>query len=144
MLKNRRHPDGYMGVEGVNLLQVFDDDGNMVGSNLSRVWWIGKGSPYPTPPGGPWRTTYIDKHHKFGKCWIIHTDMERDVMLHHANEQSMGCVIVNNDVDDNKFYSMLLDHRHDLAVLVCPPVDSRSDADKDANPIDYDKIGRIG
>ena len=143
MLRNKKHPDGYMGVSGKNTLEIVDGD-KIIDSNISYVWWIGSGSPYPTPAGGPWAATYIENHPRFGRCWSVATPLETDVMIHQAVEWSMGCFIVNKNAEGNRFYQVLLSTcKNSLQVVNNPVIDSRSDADKKVNPIDYAKIGVI-
>ena len=133
----------YTAVSGINILKLVDDDGNDVAENTSKVLWAGSGSPYPTPPGGPWETKYFDHHPRFGKSFQVLTPLESDVMLHRANELSYGCFIVSPGSAGDEFFNLLVKNRAGLYVTQSVN-DVRSVADMDANPIDYEKIGRIG
>ena len=135
--------DDYTAVEGTNTLTLIDDQGDIVDSNVSSVLWCGKGSPFPTPPGGPWKADYIPNHSRFGKCFFVHSDRESEIFVHFAQKKSYGCFIVNPYQSGIAFMEELIKHRDGLKVVQLPPIDSRSDAAKAANPIDYAKTGRI-
>jgi hypothetical protein len=70
------------------------------------------------------------------------TPLETDVMIHRG-ELSMGCIMVNKDSSGNSFYETLIEHRG-FMVMQLVPIDMRSESEKAANPIDYEKIGRVG
>ena len=142
-IKRNVRVDDYTAVEGTNTLTLIDDRGGIVDSNVSSVLWCGKGSPFPTPPGGPWRTVYRSDHSRFGKCFQVLSDKETEIFIHFAARKSYGCFIINPRDGGIAFMDKLIAHRDGLMVVQLPPVDERSDADKAANPIDYAKIGRL-
>ena len=147
ILKNVAYTDPdngkkYTAVSGKNTLVLVNDKGGLVIQNISRVLWAGSGSPYPTPPGMTWETEYIPKHPRFGKCFFVKTPKESEVFIHRG-ELSFGCFVVNRNQLGDIFFSKLIEYREGL--LVSNSVnDARSAEDMKANPIDYDKIGRIG
>lgn len=136
--------DDYIAVEGTNTLTLIDDRGDIVDSNVSSVLWCGKGSPFPTPPGGPWKADYIHNHGRFGECFYVRSDREGEIFVHFAQKKSYGCLIINPTPAGTAFMEKLIAHRAGLQVVQLPPIDSRSDEAKAANPIDYNRIGRIG
>lgn len=136
--------DNYTAVEGTNTLTLIDDRGDIVDSNVSSVLWCGKGSPFPTPPGGPWKADYIHDHGRFGECFYVHSDRESEIFVHFAQKKSYGCFIVNPYRSGIAFMEELIKHSDGLKVVQLPPIDIRSDEAKAANPIDYNSIGRIG
>ena len=142
----------YMAVSGKNTLVLVNDKGGLVIQNISKALWAGSGSPYPTPPGGDWKTRYIDeketdKNYKkvfanLGRCFAVFTPKESGVYIHRG-ELSMGCFMVNKNQLGDIFFKKLIEYRAGL--LVSNQVnDMRSEAEMAANPIDYEKIGRIG
>ena len=141
-IKRNVRIDDYTAVEGINTLTLIDDDDSEIAQNVSTVLWCGKGSPFPTPPGGPWRADYM-KHSKFGECFYVHSDRESEIFVHFAARKSYGCLIINPTPAGTAFMEKLIAHRAGLQVVQLPPIDSRSESDKAANPIDYDTMGRI-
>jgi hypothetical protein len=135
--------DGYTAVEGINTLSLYDDNGDLLAEHVAQVMWIGRGSPYPTPHGGPWKADYIDNHPRFGKCFFVRSDMETEIFIHFAKKQSMGCLIINPTLDGKRFMEALIKHGDGLEVQQLEVVDSRNESSKAANPIDYKRIGRI-
>jgi len=135
--------ENYYAVEGTNVLLLIDDD-NEIARYKSNVLWCGKGSPFPTPPGGPWSTDYVANHPRLGKCFFVHSDMESEIFIHFAAKKSYGCFIINPTVEGNEFMEKLIEHQNGLKVVQLQPVDNRRDAEKSANPIYYEKIGRVG
>jgi hypothetical protein len=142
-IKNNLPKDGYTAVDGINILTLYDEYGDMIAEHVANVSWIGSGSPYPTPPGGPWTADYIPDHKRFGQCFFVHSDMETEIFIHFAKKQSMGCLIINPTLDGKRFMETLIKHKDGLEVQQLEVIDSRSDSSKAANPIDYAKIGRI-
>jgi hypothetical protein len=143
--------DGYAAVEGINTLSLYDENGDMLAEHIAQVVWIGRGSPYPTPPGGPWETIFVDAGNKefrkayqnFGRCFFVHSDMETEIFIHFAKKQSMGCLIINPTLDGKRFMETLIKHKDGLEVQQLEVIDSRSESSQAANQIDYAKIGRI-
>lgn len=135
--------EDYTAVEGINTLTLIDDDDAEIARNVSTVLWCGSGSPFPTPPGGPWRADYIPDHGRFGECFYVRSDRESEIFVHFAARKSYGCLIINPTPAGTAFMEKLIAHRAGLQVVQLPPIDSRSDEAKAANPIDYAKIGRI-
>ena len=135
--------DGYTAVEGINTLSLYDENGDLLAEHVAQVVWIGRGSPYPTPPGGPWPADFIDNHPRFGKCFFVHSDMETEIFIHFAKKQSMGCLIINPTLDGKRFMETLIKHGDGLEVQQLDIIDSRSESSMAENPIDYAKIGRI-
>jgi hypothetical protein len=142
-LKRNVRVEDYIAVEGINALSLIDDNGTEIASKVSGVLWCGKGSPFPTPPGGPWRTVYRSDHSRFGRCFQVLSDKESEIFIHFADRKSYGCFIVNRGSTGVAFMDKLIAHRDGLQVVQLPPVDERSDADKATNPIDYSTIGRL-
>lgn len=140
-IKRNTRVDDYTAVEGTNTLMLIDD-GAEIARNVSQVIWCGKGSPFPTPPGGPWKADFM-KHSKFGDCFYVHSDRESGIFIHYAARKSYGCLIINPTPAGTAFMAKLIAHRDGLRVVQLPPIDSRSDSDRAANPVDYEKIGRI-
>lgn len=141
-IKRNVRVEDYTAVEGINTLTLIDDDDAEIARNVSTVLWCGSGSPFPTPPGGPWRADYM-KHSKFGECFYVHSDRESEIFVHFAARKSYGCLIINPTPAGTEFMEKLIAHRAGLQVVQLPPIDSRSDEAKAENPIDYAKIGRI-
>ena len=135
--------DGYTAIEGKNLLILMDDRENEIDRHTADVLWCGSGSPFPTPPGGPWRADYMPSHSRFGQCFYVHSDMETEIFIHFAARKSYGCLIINPNPNGKTFMDILINRSVGLKVINNMPVDNRSDADKKSNPIDYKKIGRI-
>lgn len=143
MQKNEKVED-YIGIRGINYLELIDDDGESVAKHIhNNVLWCGSGSPYPTPAGGPWGTDYIANHKRFGQCFKVNSDMEGDIFVHFAKEKSYGCFVINPNGDGKKFMKSLVQFRKGLKVVNEKVIDNRSDEDKESNPIDYEKIGKI-
>lgn len=132
--------EGYLAVEGKNLLVLNDEHGNEINRNISDVLWMGKGSPFPTPPGGPWKAEYVPAHPRFGQCFFVRSDRETDIFIHYAARKSYGCLIINPTPAGRLFMQSLIEHRDGLVVVQHNPVDNRSDKDRAANPIDYTKM----
>jgi hypothetical protein len=132
--------DTYMAVEGENLLVLVDGRGNEIDRNLSKVLWCGSGSPYPTPPGGPWSTKYVASHARFGRCFQVNSDRESEIFIHHAAKKSYGCFIINPTTAGGLFMERLIDNKDGLMVVQHQVVDNRSAAEQTANPIDYSKM----
>ncbi len=130
----------YMSVEGKNMLVLKEPDGKVIDSNTSDVLWTGSGSPYPTPPGGPWIATYIPTHPKFRRCFFVHSDRESEIFVHFAKRKSYGCFIVNPTTAGQLFFKELVKYRDDLTVIQHAVIDNRADAEKADNPIDYSKM----
>lgn len=137
--KNVRVED-YTATEGTNKYWLTEDDGKVVATHVAIVRWQGKGSPYPTPPGGPWKMRFVKAHPKFGDSWIIDTNRESDVMAHFALLLSNGCFIFNKNESGKAFFAELMKYKDNLVAVQMEPVDERSDADKNEFPIDYAKM----
>jgi len=142
IIKNTK-VDHYMAVEGTNKLTLMEDDGKVLESNIANVLWCGSGTPFPTPPGGPWVADYLPNHSRFGRCFFVHSDMETEIFIHFAQKKSYGCLIINPTDEGKKFMRLLIDNRSGLRVIQLPIADERSAQDKARNPIDYKKIGKI-
>jgi hypothetical protein len=134
--KNVRVND-YIAVEGTNKYWLTEDDGKVLDSYIASVRWQGKGSPYPTPPGGPWKMRFVKGHKTFGDSWIIDTNREDDVMAHLAILLSNGCFIFNKDTKGMAFYNLLMQYKDKLVAIQQAPDDARTDAEKKEHPIDY-------
>jgi len=137
--KNVRVAD-YIAVEGTNQYWLTEDDGKVIAKHTANVRWQGKGSPYPTPPGGPWKMRFVSGHPKFGDSWIIDTNREGDVMCHYAKLLSNGCFILNPNPEGQALYAELLKAKDSLTAYQAEPVDERSAADKNEFPIEYSKM----
>lgn len=131
---------GYIAVEGKNRLSLTDASGNEIDTHTADVLWAGSGSPFPTPPGGPWKTDYQPTHPKFRRCFFVHSDRETDIFIHFAQRKSYGCFIVNPGVAGQLFFDLLVKNREGLEVIQHQIVDNRTDREKHANPIDYSKM----
>lgn len=141
-IKKNVKVDNYTAVEGINILELFDGD-EIVDTFTSQVLWCGSGSPFPTPPGGPWATKYMKDHSRFGKCFFVYSDMESEIFIHFAAKKSYGCFIINPSERGKEFMANLIENRDGLKVIHNDVIDSRTQLAKDANPIDYDKIGKV-
>ncbi len=137
--KNVRVSD-YIAVDGSNKYWLTEDDGKVVATYTANVRWQGKGSPYPTPPGGPWKMRFVKAHPKFGDSWIIDTDREGDVMAHLAVMLSNGCFIFNKTPEGFAFFAELMKYKDQLTAIQMEPYDERSDADKNEFQINYAKM----
>lgn len=140
--------DDYIGIEGTNKLTLIDDSGKWIDDIVCDVLWCGKGSPYPTPPGGPWDTVYVDgtdKQYKvafknFGYCFFVKSSRESDVLVHRG-KKSKGCFMIEkNTTKGDVFFAYLIENRAGLQVINHMPVDNRSEADKKSHPVDYNKM----
>jgi hypothetical protein len=132
--------DGYMAVRGLNMLVLKDDDGSEINRHTGNVLWMGSGSPYPTPPGGPWETIYMPAHSKFGRCFYVKSSRESEIFIHFAREKSYGCLIINPTTLGELFMEDLIKNRVGLDVIIHEVIDNRTDADRAKNPIDYSKM----
>jgi hypothetical protein len=122
----------------VNELVLSDaDTGDVVASNISRVLWCGQGSPYPTPPGGPWVSEKAERAKFGGKCLYIKSDRENEVFFHKAQKKSYGCVIVNPTDDGLHFFNVVYDN---VPVFYQHVIDDRPESHKTAFPIDYESM----
>ena len=141
-IKKNVNVDDYIATEGTNKYWLTEDDGKVIATHTANVQWRGKGSPYPTPPGGPWKMRFVKDHPKFGDSWIIDTNREADVMAHFAKLWSMGCFIFNPNTEGRVLYDEMMKARDKLTAIQMDPVDERSAADKNEFPIDYAKMTR--
>lgn len=142
VIKSNHQHDGYMGVDGYNTHVLIDDDNRVIADYTSTVSWQGSGSPYPTPPGGPWECEYIENHPKFGRCLKVLSDREGDIFIHLAERKSFGCMIVNPTLQGNQLYARIMENAGGF-VIFHEVSDDRSDEDKAAFPIDYKSMGHI-
>ena len=136
ILRNEK-VDDYIACSGIETL-VLSQDGTVIASCQNDVLWEGRGSPYPTPPGGPWETDYIPNHPKFGRCFYVHSTREADIFIHMAKRKSYGCFIVNPG--NAHFLELCIDYRDGLVAEQADVKDMRADAEKAALPIDYDRM----
>ena len=131
---------GYTAVDGKNRLTLMDESENQIDTYTADVLWSGSGSPYPTPPGGPWPTSFLPAHSRFGRCFFVHSDRESEIFIHFAQKKSYGCFIIKPDTLGRIFMDILIKNKDDLKVIHHNPVDNRSDKEKDENVIDYLKM----
>lgn len=139
----------YIGVDGVQILTLINGD-EVIAEHIANVSWQGKNSPFPTPPGGPWETRWYpvgekntpERFRKTG-CFKVFTDMEGDVFIHMAYERSDGCFICNPTESGKDMFNILIKYRRGLEVIQENVDDNRSQINKELNPIDYNKIGRV-
>jgi hypothetical protein len=136
-IKKNVRVDDYVAVDGSNKYWLTEDDGKVVATYTANVRWQGKGSPYPTPPGGPWKMRFVKGHPKFGDSWIIDTDRESDVMAHLAVMLSNGCFIFNKTPEGFAFFAELMKVKDELTAIQEQPIDVRNAIEKKAHPIDY-------
>lgn len=142
IIKKNVRVDNYIAVEGINKYLLTEDDGKVITSHTANVRWQGKGSPYPTPPGGPWKMRFVRDHPKFGDSWIVESDREGDVMVHFAKLLSNGCLIINPTEEGKNLFAEMLAEKYGLSAIQMDPYDERSDADKSEFPINYSKMTR--
>ena len=141
----------YMGVEGTQT-GVLSDNGKVLKQYKDDVTWKGRGSPFPTPPGGPWKATYIEDHDRFGETFKIESTREGDIFSHLAKKsglytlkeggtlKSNGCFVMDKESKDGReFNKVLLEKQKGLTVVVHVK-DERSPKEIDDNPIDYSKL----
>jgi len=139
MLKNVPM-DGYIAIEGTNKLLLQEDDGKYIVHHIARVLWCGSGSPFPTPPGGPWSVEFLKYHKRFKECFYVHSDRESEIFIHFAQKKSYGCVIINPNQEGENFFKELKLAKDKLTLIQQEPIDSRTFADMKENPIDYTKM----
>lgn len=136
--KNERTGD-YLSVAGENTFLLFDDTGTLQDVYThDNVLWTGKGSPFPTPPGGPWRAVRTFTR-KLGDCFLVDTPFESEVFIHLAHRISYGCFIIKPTEAGITFLKVLL-MNPTLQVTHLPLEDVRSLEEKKENPIDYSDI----
>ena len=142
-IQRNKKQGNYTDVEGKHMIILKDGD-EEIARHLADVLWAGSGSPFPTPPGGPWKVTYVPNHKKFGKCFFVKSDKETEIFIHYAKKLSYGCFIVNPTVSGNLFMETLVDNRDGLTLVHHPVLDHRKQEEKNEFPIDYNKIGFVG
>lgn len=130
--------EDYIATTGFNELRL-TVDGQEIAICTHDVLWCGSGSPWPTPPGGPWSVQYISVHPKFGECFKVNSDREGDIFIHFAKKLSYGCFILPPNAEGRNFMQSLIAHQDGLTVSQTV-IDSRSDGAKTAFPIDYDNM----
>lgn len=146
ILKNFPMKD-HMAVSGINELRFLDDNEMILDTHIhSDVLWTGKGSPYPTPPGGPWKTDpvtdgkkYSAMYKKVGKCFYVASTREEGTFIHLAMRVSMGCFLVDPKTSAN-FWALLWQYAGQFDTEQREVLDLRSDAERRTNPIDYSKM----
>ena len=141
-IERNRLIDGYTAVEGIQTMELSVNGEVVAIVDHSHVLWCGEGSPYPTPPGGPWTTAYISAHPKFGQCFRVNSDREGDVFIHFGSK-SYGCFMLPKNDDGKAFLLKLIEHRAGLVVVQNEVEDARSDEEIDKNPIDYSKMTKF-
>lgn len=141
-IQNNHPYDGYMGVDGINTHVLIDDSDRVVREYTSIVHWQGRGSPFPTPPGGPWSVEMTYRTHLGGTCLYVKTDRESEVFVHLAAQKSYGCLIVNPTEEGKAFFELILQNAPGLQVWH-EVSDIRSEEEKIAFPIDYSRMGYV-
>lgn len=139
-IKKNVKVDKYIAVSGSQSL-ILTIDGTQIASCDNEVLWKGSGSPYPTPPGGPWKTKFIGDHAKFKECWKVNSTRESDIFIHFGSE-SYGCYMIPRTEEGREFFAAMMQYRDDITVVQHEIVDDRNSRDKEVNPIDYTAMTR--